>query len=194
MQSMALLKFAKQLERAETGLGVVGTELHLASINLVHRGYGENKEDIRELMGDDVDRTYTSIRKDRAALEKAVKDGFHGALKPLRKLVNAYHMLGLDAAKKCDTEKLRGDHDKSPDDQYDHIMELLGGLFVANDRSNLLEEAYHEKGKELEAAMTYVASLEEGGWATELYEMLNIDIRRDLRMLFPKVIPENSAE
>ncbi|GIZ37377.1 hypothetical protein CKM354_000082500 [Cercospora kikuchii] len=185
LQSMVLLKFAKELEKAETALGVVGTAIHLALIS--HSVYGKDEEVIRELMGANVDGTHSRVKKDRAALDKAVKDGLDRALAALRTLVNAYHKFGYDAAKNCDTEKLQGYLDKSPDNQYDHIMELLDGLYVANDRNILLEEAYLEKGKKLEAALTYVASLEEGDWAAQVYGLLNIGSRKDLEKHFSKV-------
>ncbi|CAK1360340.1 hypothetical protein CB0940_06401 [Cercospora beticola] len=189
LQNMVLLKFAQEFEKAEIALGVVGTAIHSALIN--RRGYGEDEEDIRELMGENVDRTYTNIRQDRAALKKAARDCFYQALAPLRKLADAFYNFRFDAAKNCDIEKLRGYYDKSRDNQHDHIVDLVYGLCVANDRNILLEEAYFEKGEKLEAALTYVSSLEEGDLAAQTYGVLNIGSRRDLRKLFPEVIAES---
>lgn len=187
------LKFARQIEAAQLALGDVGAITYSATTNLVFGAYGETESSIRELMSNDIDKTLSSVKKSRAEVAKAIADGFNQAVIALRNLVDAFHNIGTEAAEECDTVKLRGGHEDGQADQRAHLLDLQRDLYVAEDLSELLGEAYFEKGKKLGTAMTYVASLGEGDWATQAYEFLNIVSRKNLSTFFPEVIAESAV-
>lgn len=185
------LKFARQIEATQLALGDVGAMTYSATIHLVYGAYGETESSIRALMGTDIDKILSSVKKSRDEVAKAIADGFNQAVIALRNLVDAFHNIGTEAAEDCDIVKLRGGHKDSQADQRAHMLDLVRDLDVAEDPRELLEEAYFEKSMKLEAAMTYVASLEEGNWAAQAYGVLNIGSRKDLRKLSPEVIAES---